>query len=415
MSQTSTAYVLKFTAIINNQSVDATPYVTSFNINHSIDNIEPLFSISISTQFLIQTNYQMQYLEVSIQSQLFTGESISQETFVLMPLDYEIQNAMFENNNYPDTTIQTFGFKSMNCFNILSSSIKGSSFFQTTLTNILNSIKPNNCNLITTPNAPTDSIEQVFLPTQSFMGAIDYIDKNFGFYQGATSITAYPDTSSIQSKICRVSIRDVAYMSSKSLYDFEVIAAYPFSTAETATKQMLSAVNSKIPTFVLNTMPQYYSKAPQILSLGLPSAINTPLKSISSNLNNSLVDFINKYSFVDNSFNLSKENSQYAAAQSTQNMYGYHGWDTSFNVLTSHMGLRLSYISNILFSIDLPPKISSIYAGQVLKLTINDVHTSQYSGLYLVNNVKVNLLSSSTGTWTGAVTIHGVRSNTISN
>ncbi|MEM3859442.1 MAG: hypothetical protein QW478_08545 [Candidatus Micrarchaeaceae archaeon] len=403
----SETYSIQLVVNSGDQSYDISSYVDSIGIVHSTKSVEPIFNISIQVVILRSINFNISSAELAIFVYGFSNTLLNNYIFNLIPVSYNADSFANTQSQYPDQSTMTLTFRSQLCFNALSYQVPTTILLNSNLNNLLTQIAPNNVNYILTPNLNNNTFEQLFVPSQSFLGALNYIKKWFSYYPGATSITIYPSSSGSANLL----IRDNNYLSKNQMSDIVIYNVLTMQSDTDYASQLQSEYTDPNSNVYVTPIPVLsISNVPNKVITSNYNITTIPRASLSTNTSLNIQDFINSYAIVSGSFNATNENSINVINNSVQLINHYVGYDTSISSFTSEKGMELSNMVKTIVTLNLPPKIG-IWAGMLFNLVINDPVTSSYAGMYFVNTVTYSLTSTETVTWNCNVAIEGIRAN----
>jgi hypothetical protein len=401
----SKSYDIQFVVSSNSADYDLSSYVNEITIKHSIKLIEPIFIISVQLPILRALGFRIDSATLVVSSYMFSNEPVFTYTYNLLPATYYADAYNNNQSAYPDQSTVNLGFKVKECYLTLSHKVPTITALNTNLPTVLSQIAPNNVNYMFTPNLNRNSYEQIFIPTQSFLGALKYINKWFSYYPGATSITIHPDK-----EIANVVIRDNNYLSKHNMSDLTIYNVLPMQSDSSFSSQLEKQYSD--PKVLVTNLPAVYkSNVPNSITQSNFRLTTIPRAKLYTDKTLNISQFINKYGIVGKSFNINNENSLHNVNNSIQLINHYVGYDQSIDCYTSDKGLELSYMTKVGLIFNMSPKFGSVWAGLLFNLVINDPDTASYAGPYLIDSVTYSLRSDQTVSWICNIGIEGIRSN----
>lgn len=412
ISNISNNYAITFELVIKNNNIDLSSNINSIKIIHNIENIQPIFLINIDTRILQNFNSNYKYAKLTINSNLMNTSSLNQNTYFLLPysLATKTYSTNMKNDDMFDNSTVNLTFISKNCYNCLNTSINTYISHNTNITNVLNDIKPNNTNLLLSKNINTSNIDQICIPKQSYLGALNHILHLFSLYPGATIFTSYPDSTN-ESLNTNIYIKDINKEMKSNNYDFTVIQVlagqndYHNDISQQFTK-------SNKPTIVTNQNIIYNSNSAANMTTNNYNVLVKPLDQLYNVHNYTKNELINNYGVVDGNMN-SDEDNYSELLNNTHQIVNKHsgGYNNSFDWFTSNITKELANMNSISISVNQKQYLGQLWAGQIFNLDISDVEAVKFSGKFLLSRIEYILNCDNPLSYNMFINLIGVRSN----
>ena len=407
-------YEIQFQVIIQSNAVDLSTYIGAVILTHSIDESQPLFTISINTQILQSLNSNYDYAILTVNSYLENMSLLNTNTYELIPytIASKTEQSNASQNSFFDASMTTINFVSKSCYQVLTYPVNDTIMFNTNLQNILNKIKPSNCNFILDNNIDTENIQQIHIPQQSLQGVLEYIKYWNEYYPGATIITTFPDANNTET--ANVLITDLHKNIVSGNVDFNVlqVLAGQDTSADNLAQQYMS--NSNVPLIVCANTISYQSHVPRNITVSNYNVVMKPLDDLYSNQTFG-IDIINSYGVVQGTVDTTLDNAKQLENNSIQNIYGHTGsGGVSTNWFTSNITRDMSKTNFVNIMVNQKIIFGTIWAGQLFNLIISDINAQKHSGVYLLESVSFQLVNRGVS-WDSGIHLIGVRSNFFNN